>query len=152
MGTAPGHRTGNGTGNAMGTDRPTRRRTIQIGPDACVAFKRKRHQAAPRRTAHHESGGAFRGLWVRVPRGPPLLTCGSSGPGGTKTCGFRAISRRLGTARERTCSFLLPAGLVTADGEQVELAHESLIQAWPRLRSWLDEDVEGQRTLRHLTA
>ena len=47
---------------------------------------------------------------------------------------------------------LVAARLVTADGEQVELAHESLIQAWPRLRSWLDEDVEGQRTLRHLTA
>ena len=32
----------------------------------------------------------------------------------------------------------------------VELAHESLAHAWPRLRSWLDEDVEGHRVMRHL--
>ena len=44
----------------MGTDRPARRRTMDTGPDAGVAFEqRKRHQAAPRRMAHHESGGAF---------------------------------------------------------------------------------------------
>ena len=32
------------------------------------------------------------------------------------------------------------------------LAHESLARAWPRLRGWLDEDQEGHRILRHLTA
>ena len=42
------------------------------------------------------------------------------------------------------------ARLVTSDDETVELAHESLARAWPRLRTWLDDDVEGQRILRHL--
>ena len=33
----------------------------------------------------------------------------------------------------------------------VELAHEALIRAWPRLRTWLDEDRDGLRIHRHLT-
>jgi WD40 repeat protein/DNA-binding SARP family transcriptional activator len=56
-----------------------------------------------------------------------------------------------GSLWESLVETLVAARLVTSDGEVVELAHESLIAAWPRLRSWLDEDVEGQRTLRHLT-
>ena len=53
--------------------------------------------------------------------------------------------------RESLLEVLVAARLVTSDGDVVELAHESLVGAWPRLRSWLDEDVEGQRILRHLT-
>ena len=41
---------------------------------------------------------------------------------------------------------------MTSDERVVELAHESLARAWPRLRDWLDTDVEGQRILRHLAA
>ena len=33
----------------------------------------------------------------------------------------------------------------------MEIAHEALARAWPRLRTWLDEDMEGQRILHHLT-
>ena len=43
------------------------------------------------------------------------------------------------------------ARLVTSDDGVVELAHEAVARAWPRLRAWLDDDVEGQRILRHLT-
>ncbi len=32
----------------------------------------------------------------------------------------------------------------------VEVAHEALIREWPLLRSWLDEDRDGLRILRHL--
>ena len=46
---------------------------------------------------------------------------------------------------------LLGARLLSSDGESVEIAHESLAVAWPRLRSWLDEDVDGLRILRHLS-
>jgi WD40 repeat protein/DNA-binding SARP family transcriptional activator len=46
---------------------------------------------------------------------------------------------------------LVDARLLTSDADTVELAHEALVRAWPRLRTWLDEDVEGQRILRHLT-
>lgn len=33
----------------------------------------------------------------------------------------------------------------------VEVAHEALIREWPRLRSWIDEDRDSLRMLRHLT-
>ena len=33
----------------------------------------------------------------------------------------------------------------------VEIAHEALLRAWPRLRRWLDEDRDGLRIHRHLT-
>ena len=33
----------------------------------------------------------------------------------------------------------------------IEIAHEALLQAWPRLRGWLDEDRDGLRIHRHLT-
>ncbi|MFD3400131.1 BTAD domain-containing putative transcriptional regulator [Kribbella sp. NPDC058693] len=45
---------------------------------------------------------------------------------------------------------LVAARLVTSDDGVVELAHESLARAWPRLRDWLDDDLEGQRVLHHL--
>ena len=42
--------------------------------------------------------------------------------------------------------------LVTSDAGVVEIAHEALARAWPRLQGWLEEDVEGQRILHHLSA
>jgi DNA-binding SARP family transcriptional activator/WD40 repeat protein len=45
---------------------------------------------------------------------------------------------------------LVSARLLSSDGDTVEIAHESLAVAWPRLRSWLDEDVDGLRIMRHL--
>ncbi|MFE0426916.1 WD40 repeat domain-containing protein, partial [Streptomyces sp. NPDC058953] len=35
---------------------------------------------------------------------------------------------------------LARARLVTLDGDTADLAHEALITAWPRLRSWIDEE------------
>jgi DNA-binding SARP family transcriptional activator/WD40 repeat protein len=52
---------------------------------------------------------------------------------------------------ERVVELLVGARLVTSDADTVELAHEALTVAWPRLRTWLDEDVEGQRIRRHLS-
>ena len=51
---------------------------------------------------------------------------------------------------ERVIELLVAARLVTSDQEVVELAHEALARAWPRLRGWLDDDADGQRILRHL--
>ncbi|MFI7064717.1 BTAD domain-containing putative transcriptional regulator [Kribbella sp. NPDC050124] len=45
---------------------------------------------------------------------------------------------------------LVASRLVTSDAGAVELAHESLVRAWPRLRRWLDDDLDGQRILHHL--
>ncbi|CCK26262.1 putative WD-40 repeat protein [Streptomyces davaonensis JCM 4913] len=41
--------------------------------------------------------------------------------------------------------------LLTVDGDTVELAHEALIGAWPRLRGWVEEDRERLRLHRRLT-
>jgi len=40
--------------------------------------------------------------------------------------------------------------LLTIDGDAVEVAHEALLREWPRLRTWLDEDVQGRRLHRRL--
>ena len=56
-----------------------------------------------------------------------------------------------GAEHEHLIELLVRARLVTSDDGVLELAHESLARAWPRLRTWLDDDVEGHRILRHLT-
>ena len=40
--------------------------------------------------------------------------------------------------------------LLTIDSDAVEVAHEALLREWPRLRTWLDEDVQGRRLHRRL--
>ncbi len=46
---------------------------------------------------------------------------------------------------------LAGARLLTLDGDTVEMAHEALITAWPRLRGWIEEDRERLRVHRNLT-
>lgn len=41
--------------------------------------------------------------------------------------------------------------LVTADADGVEISHEALLRAWPRLRQWIDTDRAGHRLHRQLT-
>ena len=50
---------------------------------------------------------------------------------------------------ERLIGLLVDARLVTSDDGALELSHEALTRAWPRLQTWLDDDVQGQRILRH---
>jgi WD40 repeat protein len=51
---------------------------------------------------------------------------------------------------ERLVELLVGARLVSIDGETLQIAHEALVRVWPRLRGWLDDDVDGQRLFRHL--
>ncbi|MFI6089711.1 hypothetical protein [Streptomyces sp. NPDC051218] len=46
---------------------------------------------------------------------------------------------------------LVGARLLTVDGTTVDLAHEALLSAWPRLRGWIEEDRERLRLHRALT-
>ncbi|MFY1675355.1 hypothetical protein ACN27G_36400 [Plantactinospora sp. WMMB334] len=46
---------------------------------------------------------------------------------------------------------LAAARLVTLDDRSVRLAHEALLDAWPRLHRWLEEDLDGVRIHRQLT-
>ena len=45
---------------------------------------------------------------------------------------------------------LIGARLITASEDTAEVAHEALLREWPRLGSWLDEDIEGRRLHHHL--
>ncbi|WP_394614037.1 hypothetical protein JNUCC0626_29700 [Lentzea sp. JNUCC 0626] len=53
-------------------------------------------------------------------------------------------------ATERALEVLTHARLITADAGSVEITHEALLQAWPRLRSWIDEDRAGNLTRQRL--
>ncbi|MFD9393854.1 AAA family ATPase [Streptomyces sp. NPDC060000] len=48
---------------------------------------------------------------------------------------------------EESLEALVRARLVTLDAETVEITHEALLHAWPRLRDWIDED-RGDHLLR----
>jgi WD40 repeat protein/class 3 adenylate cyclase len=41
--------------------------------------------------------------------------------------------------------------LLTMSDSTVEVAHEALLREWPRLRGWLEEDVQGHQLRQHLT-
>ena len=64
------------------------------------------------------------------------------------------VPRRLiasDTQHEQLIGMLVDARLVTSDQGVLEITHEALARAWPRLRGWLDDDVEGQRIRHHLS-
>ena len=52
---------------------------------------------------------------------------------------------------EQLIELLVDARLVTSDEGVLEVTHEALARAWPRLRGWLEDDVEGQRIRHHLS-
>ena len=78
-----------------------------------------------------------------------LVTAGSEG----EPVRSRVPRRLLSTDADQShlIDLLVASRLVTSDSGVVEIAHEALARAWPRLRAWLDDDVEGQRILHHLT-
>ncbi|GAA4340038.1 hypothetical protein GCM10023086_75360 [Streptomyces venetus] len=61
----------------------------------------------------------------------------------------------LGTASQDDIALVLDrltnARLLTLDENTVDVAHEALISAWPRLRGWIEEDREHLRVHRRLT-
>ncbi len=64
------------------------------------------------------------------------------------------LPRRLVAAddeHEQLIELLVSARLVTSGDGVVELAHEALVRAWPRLRGWLEDDTGGRRIQHHLT-
>src|SRR5262249_57971463 len=51
----------------------------------------------------------------------------------------------------RVLAALVEQRLLVADDGTVELVHEALLERWPRLAEWLEEDAQGRRLHRHLT-
>ncbi len=67
---------------------------------------------------------------------------------------IRQRIRRADIAVDSTTAAVLDAlvrcRLVIADQDTVEVAHEAVCRAWPRLRAWLDEDRDGLRIRQHV--
>jgi DNA-binding SARP family transcriptional activator/WD40 repeat protein/energy-coupling factor transporter ATP-binding protein EcfA2 len=53
-------------------------------------------------------------------------------------------------AHEHLVESLVAARLLSSDEGDLQIAHEALAREWPRLRGWLEEDIEGQRIFRHV--
>ncbi len=82
-----------------------------------------------------------------------LISPGDGTPD-TRRPAERAELETTGTGREevaRVLEALTRARLLTLDGPTVDLAHEALITAWPRLRGWIEEDRDRLRAHRQLT-
>jgi DNA-binding SARP family transcriptional activator/WD40 repeat protein len=79
-----------------------------------------------------------------------LLSPGSEG----EPVRTRVPRRLIGTdpAHDQLIEMLVAARLVTSDDGVLEITHESLARAWPRLRGWLEDDVDGRRILHHLSS
>jgi WD40 repeat protein/DNA-binding SARP family transcriptional activator len=82
-----------------------------------------------------------------------VLRLVSPGPEG-EPVRTRVPRRLVGTdpEHEQLIEMLVTARLVTSDDGALEITHEALTRAWPRLRGWLDDDIEGQRIRHHLSA
>ncbi|QFQ96868.1 hypothetical protein F9278_12300 [Streptomyces phaeolivaceus] len=85
-----------------------------------------------------------------------LLRLSSPGDGtpDTRRPADRAELETTGTGREevaRVLEALARARLLTVDGTAVEVAHEALLTAWPRLRGWIEEDRDRLRAHRQPT-
>ena len=59
---------------------------------------------------------------------------------------------RTDAARDEVLTMLAGSRLVSTEAESIEVAHESLATAWPRLQSWLEEDAESTRMLTAVAA
>ena len=63
----------------------------------------------------------------------------------------RVPKHDLNETHKSVLDLLVRARLLTIDDSAVTVTHEALIDGWPRLRGWLDEDVDGRRVFHHLT-
>ena len=80
-----------------------------------------------------------------------------TGPGeGMEVVSRRAPLSELEPERDadasRALAALTGARLVTVAEGTAEVAHEALLRDWPRLGAWLEDDAEGRRLQRHVTA
>jgi conflict system STAND superfamily ATPase len=64
----------------------------------------------------------------------------------------RRVARAELDAGDALLDRLAVARLVTLDRDTVELTHEALLRAWPRLVGWLEEDRDSLRAHRRLTS
>ncbi|MFJ3696505.1 hypothetical protein ACIPW9_20570 [Streptomyces sp. NPDC090052] len=102
----------------------------------------------------HTAEGVFTGFTADRARTARALLLRLVAPGDGTQDTRRPVTRaELGTSEATAVVLeqLVAARLLTAGTTTVELAHEALINSWPRLRGWIDEDRERLRLHRRLT-
>lgn len=52
---------------------------------------------------------------------------------------------------EKLLATFINERLITVDADIVQITHDALLTEWPRLRSWIDEGIEGLRTRRRIS-
>ncbi|WP_461011639.1 nSTAND1 domain-containing NTPase [Streptomyces capparidis] len=80
-----------------------------------------------------------------------LVAPGEGAPDTRRPAGRAELEAALGDGAGQVLERLCRARLITLDGHGVELAHEALLSAWPRLRGWIEED-RRRLVLRHRLA
>ncbi|MFF2130044.1 helix-turn-helix domain-containing protein [Streptomyces olivochromogenes] len=80
-----------------------------------------------------------------------LVTPGDGTPDTRRPAGHAELRDVGGPETAHVLEALTRARLLTLDDDTVDLAHEALLAAWPRLRSWIEQDRERLRVHRKLT-
>jgi len=102
-----------------------------------------RHAEAAFRSLDEDDQNAARRILVRL----------VAGGDGVPFVRRRATRDELDADDERVARVLealVARRLLVASGDQVELVHEALLERWPRLAEWLEEDAQGRRLHGHL--
>ncbi|WP_329375877.1 nSTAND1 domain-containing NTPase [Streptomyces sp. NBC_01483] len=80
-----------------------------------------------------------------------LVTPGDGTPDTRRPTERAELQATGGQETAQVLEALTAARLLTLDGDTVDLAHEALLTAWPRLRGWIEQDRERLRAHRKLT-
>ncbi|MBB5931864.1 nSTAND1 domain-containing NTPase [Streptomyces echinatus] len=80
-----------------------------------------------------------------------LVTPGDGAPDTRRPAERAELQTTSGQATAQVLEALSAARLLTFDNDTVDLAHETLLTAWPRLRGWIETDRERLRAHRKLT-
>jgi WD40 repeat protein/DNA-binding SARP family transcriptional activator len=86
----------------------------------------------------------------RVARAILLRLAGESG--GQALVRARVGLEEFGEAARPVLAELIESRLLSVSEGGVEVAHDVLLREWPRLRGWLEDDAEGRRLHRNLSA
>ncbi|MGW7381844.1 nSTAND1 domain-containing NTPase [Streptomyces sp. NPDC054794] len=92
-----------------------------------------------------DQAGAARRVLLR------LVTPGDGTPDTRRPAEHAELQDIGGPAAHQVLETLTRARLLTQDDDTVDLAHETLLTAWPRLRNWIEQDRERLRVHRKLT-
>jgi len=90
---------------------------------------------------------ATRGVFLRLAQD----TAGDGGRAMRRRAPLSEFDLEADQRLRRVLGVLTQRRLVAVGQHGVEVAHEALLQEWPRLREWLLEDAEGRHVRRHLT-